>query len=321
MSEIYKESEFDGLQPNQIQQLGNTIYQRINQKRNYYQNQRSNSMISPYQWNDLQQMIANFDLAYNNWSRNWGNVSRQQTSKAFIDYFNQIVPEINKLDEKIDDLRPKYEHSESVEEIKKEILAKIDSDLANLANQINIQITNGIQDLIDLKAEYKLQDTFFEAIKSERKYSDNQRKLYLNLFVGSVLLIPMFLLFSFLIPRINDLAISLQWSIRVTISVTLGLLSIFFFNQYRVSRIILLKYKHLSNFIGGGATFISELIGLNEEAKKDVNRKLADMFINIEDLMSSIKRSKHPSENAMESARKIVDSVTKNATELTKTLK
>jgi len=45
------------------------------------------------------------------------------------------------------------------------------------------------------------------------------------------------------------------------------------------------------------------------------------MFIEIDDLMNSIRRSKHPSEKAMDSANKLIDSVTKGATEITKAVK
>lgn len=141
------------------------------------------------------------------------------------------------------------------------------------------------------------------------------------MFVASLIVIPLFLLISFNVTAINELDLSLQWSVRGTISLTLGLLSWFFFNQYRVSRLILLKFTHLSNFIGGGATFISELIGLNEEGKKDINKKLANMFIEIDDLMNSIRRSKHPSERAFDSANQLVQSVSKGAAEITKSLK
>ncbi|MDT0557562.1 hypothetical protein RM697_02805 [Ichthyenterobacterium sp. W332] len=320
-NKIFDVEEFENLNGPQIQQLGNTIYQRFAQKRNYYHQSRNSQFVSPQDWDELNKVITEFDTKFNNWNRTWGNTSRQQNSQAFINYFNQILPEYEKMDEIIEKVRPKYEHSEPVEELKQEILAKVDSDLANLANNFELQISEGIQNLIDLKAEYKLQDTFAVSVKKEKDAANTERKIYLGLFIASVFLIPTFLLISFTVDKLNALDISLQWSVRITISVTLGLLSLFFFNQYRVSRLILLKYTHLNNFIGGGATFISELIGLNEDSKRDVNKKLANMFIEIDDLMNSIRRSKHPSEKAMDSANKLIDSVTKGATEITKAVK
>jgi len=319
--EIYKIEEFDNLNGPQIQQLGNTIYQRFSQKRNYYHQIRNNQIISPQQWDELNKVITEFDTKFNNWNRTWANIARQQNSQSFIGFFNQISPDFKKIDDLLEKIRPKYEHSESVEELKKEIISKVDSDLANLANNFQMQITEGIQNLIDLKAEYKLQDTFAVSIKKEKDAANKERKIYLGSFILSVISIPIFLLISFSIERLNQLDISLQWSVRVTISITLGLLSLFFFNQYKVSRLILLKYTHLNNFIGGGATFISELIGLNEDTKRDVNKKLADMFIEIDDLMNIIRRSKHPSERAIDSANKLINSVTKSATEITKAVK
>jgi len=320
-NEIFDIAEFDNLNGPQIQQLGTKIYQKFSQKRSYYHQYRNSQFVSPSQWDELNEVITEFDVKFNNWNRTWSNTSRQQNAQAFINFFNQMLPEYEKMDEVIEKIRPKYEHSEPVEDLKQEILAKVDSDLANLANTFELQITEGIQNLIDLKAKYKLQDTFAVSVKKEKVAANTERKRYLGLFIASVLLIPTFLLISFTVDKLNALDVSLQWSVRITISVTLGLLSLFFFNQYRVSRLILLKYTHLNNFIGGGATFISELIGLNEDSKRDVNKKLANMFIEIDDLMNSIRRSKHPSEKAMDSANKLIDSVTKGATEITKAVK
>ena len=320
-NEIFDIAEFDNLNGPQIQQLGTKIYQKLNLKRNYYHQQRNSQLVSPQEWDELNEVITEFETKFNSWNRTWSNTSRQQNAQAFINFFNQILPEYKKMDEVIEKIRPKYEHSQPVEELKQEILAKVDSDLANLANTFELQITEGIQNLIDLKAEYKLQDTFAVSVRKEKEAANTERKIYLGLFILSVLLIPIFLLASFSIDKLNLLDISLQWSVRITISITLGLLSLFFFNQYRVSRLILLKYTHLNNFIGGGATFISELIGLNEDSKRDINKKLANMFIEIDDLMNSIRRSKHPSEKAMDSAKKLIDSVTKGATEITKAVK
>lgn len=320
-NQIFDITEFDNLSGPQIQQLGNTIYERFSQKRTYYHQSRNSQLLSPQGWDELNKAITNFDAKFTNWSRTWGSISRQQNSQIFIRFFNQIQPEYEKMDELIEKVRPKYEHNESVEELKQEILAKVDSDLANLANTFELQISKGIQNLIDLKAEYRLQDTFAMSVKKEKDAANTERKIYLGLFIASLFLIPTFLLISFSLDRINKLDISLQWSVRVTISITLGLLSLFFFNQYRVSRLILLKYTHLNNFIGGGATFISELIGLNEDSKREVNKKLANMFIEIDDLMNSIRQSKHPSEKVVDSANKLIESVTKGATEITKAVK
>lgn len=167
-TEIYEKSEFDNLNGAQIQQLGNKVYQRFIQKRNYFNNVRNSQMLGPYEWNQLQVEMAEFENAYNNWNRTWGSISRQQNADSFIKYFEQIRPKFSRMDEFIESLRPKYEHSDSVEDLKKEILLKVDEDLANLTNNIELQISNGIQDLIDLKAEYKLQDTFANSIKNEK---------------------------------------------------------------------------------------------------------------------------------------------------------
>lgn len=318
---IYEISELEGLNGPSLQHKANEIQQRFNQKRTYFHQIRNSPFITNENWNELNKKIVEFDTTqFKNWNQQWSNVSRQQNLNNYLNHFNRGVEIFGELEDLVNDISPKFEHSEGVEVLKEEILTKVDNDLNSLASEIKKQVENGIQDLVALKAEYKLQDTFAESIKTQKTNSEKKKNLLFKLFVGSVILIPLMVLSSFLIPKISSLEIWFQWSIRLLISVTLGILSVFLYNQYKTYHLIHLKYSHLYNFIGGGATFVAELVGLEESLKKEFNKKVANMFIDIDDILLSVRKAKHPSENFTETSSKTIDSVMKNATELAKAL-
>ncbi|WP_036380060.1 hypothetical protein [Muricauda sp. MAR_2010_75] len=318
---IYDKSELEGLNGASLQQMANEIQQRFAQKRSYFHQIRNSPFITNDNWNELNKKIVEFDTTqFKAWNQQWSNVSRQQNLNSYINHFDKGVEIFGELEDLVNDISPKFEHSESVEALKEEILTKVDNDINSLASEIKKQVEDGIQDLVALKAEYKLQDTFAESVKAQKTNSEKQKNRFFNLFVSSVILIPLMVLSSFLIPKVNDLEIWFQWSIRLLVSITLGILSVFLYNQYKIYHLIHLKYSHLYNFIGGGATFVAELVGLEESLKKEFNKKVANMFIDIDDILMSIRKAKHPSENLSETSSKTLDSVMKNVTELAKAI-
>lgn len=319
--DIFDKSELENLNGPAIQQKGNEIHQRFAQKRGYFHQVRNSPFISSDSWNELNKKIVEFDNnQFKTWNQQWSNISRQQNVDSYLNHFNKGQDIFKELEDFINEISPKFEHSESVEALKEEILTKVDNDINSLASEVKKQVEDGIQDLVALKAEYKLQDTFAESIKSQKTSSEKQKDRFFNLFIGSIVLIPIMILVTFLIPKISDLEIWFQWSLRLVISGTLGVLSVFLYNQFKIYHLINLKYSHLYNFIGGGATFVAELIGLEESLKKDFNKKVANMFVDIDDILASIKKAKHPTEGAIETSAKTMDSVMKNLTELAKAI-
>ncbi|WMN07325.1 hypothetical protein QYS48_28505 [Marivirga arenosa] len=316
---IFEESEFENKNGTELQKMGNEVMQRFNQKRSYFHQVRNSPFIGKDTWNELNKKLVEFDQnEFRNWNQKWSTVSRQQNKDSMISFFNEGETVFEELDDFVDQVKPEYKHSDSVEGLKEDLINKIDQDINNLSTEIQNQVSSGIQDLIDLKAEYKLQDTFAVSIKEQKNKSRKVKNIFLGLFIGSLFIIPCFLLFTFALESIAKLNLYLQWSLRATISITLGIASVFLFNQYRIYQLINLKYSHLYNFIGGGATFLSELIGLEDTNKREVNRKLASMFIEIDDIMASIRKNKHPSENVSEITDKSIDSISKSIVELSK---
>ena len=121
---------------------------------------------------------------------------------------------------------------------------------------------------------------------------------------------------------INKSALAEQgiW-IHVSVGIPLTVLSMFLFNQYRVYQLMFLKYSHLSNFIGGGAAFIKKLMELDPDNSQGVDNKLANMFIDNDDLMSSIKKIKHPTEGVVEGINKMLQNIPKMVDSLGKLTK
>ena len=55
---------------------------------------------------------------------------------------------------------------------------------------------------------------------------------------------------------------------------SLGILSYVLFQQFRLHQILHLKYTHLNNFLGGGATYINQLVSQDGELKKDTSGEI-----------------------------------------------
>jgi hypothetical protein len=74
----------------------------------------------------------------------------------------------------------------------------------------------------------------------------------------------------------------------------------------------------LKGFLGGGSTYINQLIGQDNETKRDTNKKLAQMFVDIDDIIVHIKEIKHPADATLTSLSTNMDTLTKSVTELMK---
>jgi hypothetical protein len=319
IDKIFDSNEFDNLGPLQVQQKAQVIKQRFDMRRSMYHSMRNLQPLDFDKWNTLNRIVVEFDKNhYTSWNNQWRSLQSQQNSQAFIKYFNEGKEYYREIETFVKSINPPVEHSQEVEQLKEEILSEINHEISTLTANVNDQIKKGIQDLIDLKAEFKLQTKFADNIKSLKDVAARSQKTFLIAFISSLILISTALISTFLIGPIAKLELVSQYAIRIAIALPLGFFSYFLFSQYKVYQVINFKFTHLDNFIGGGATFISELIGVDETTKKETNKKLANMFMDVDDIIGHIRRMQHPTDASLDAVAKTFESLAKSVTEMRK---
>ena len=205
---------------------------------------------------------------------------------------------------------PNETRSHDIESIKNDVLSRVEEDINKIKDEISEKLDTGIKNLLDLKSELGLAGNFGEQISNELKSSTRQKSVFMTLFISSLLAIPLFIVVTSVITQSFSLTETAEITIKASISITLLFMSYFFFSQYKLYQLISLKYTHLTGFLGGGATFIAQLIeSENEELKVEVNRKLADLFMGQDDILGLIQKNRHPSEVSLEQANKIIQNV------------
>ncbi|WP_421802697.1 hypothetical protein [Flagellimonas sp.] len=319
---IYDESEFDGLAPNLLQQKGQEIKQRFDQRRNFYNSLRNNQ-IDFDKWITLNKELSNFDKTkFPNWNNQWNNVYRTSNINSYTSYFNQGIDLFKEFEENADleNYKPTIQHSDGIEELKAELIEKIDSDMVTIKNSIIESVNEGIQNVVNLKAELGLSKNFADNLEKDRKTANITRFAFLGAFILSILIIGIWVIFSYDLKIMTDLELYEKIAVKIGVAIPLGFLSYFFFNQFKIYQLIHLKYSHLSNFLGGGATYISQLIGQDTESRKTTNQKLATMFMEIDDLMSTIKKQKHPTDSTFENGNKTINTILNRLSEISKNL-
>jgi hypothetical protein len=155
-------------------------------------------------------------------------------------------------------------------------------------------------------------------MSDELERNDKRRFLFLCSFIASLVLISIFVLCSFLSYFLPSLSTESKFLVRLGTLIPLSFLSYFLFTQYRLYQILQLKLAHLKGFLGGGSTYINQLIGQDNETKRDTNKKLAQMFVDIDDIIVHIKEIKHPADATLTSLSTNMDTLTKSVTELMK---
>lgn len=260
-------------------------------------------------WRQVEDKIVEFDnVYYNPWNQRWAEIHRGNQEQQLIEYF----AEGEKFYDDMDDFTlsvaiPRHDSVET-ESLKQEVIKNIENDFLSLKASISSQIETGINNVIGLKAEIGLQKNFKENIEAELKNSDRNKLVFLGLFVIAVFAIPSFFLSTVKLDIFKDLKDLDLIFLRSGVTVTLTVLSYFFFSQYRLQQLISLRYSHLYGFLGGGATYIGQIAGNDEDIKKEINKKLAYLFMELDDVFGLVKKNGHPAEKSLEKVGEIIAS-------------
>jgi len=309
---LFNGDEFEGKAGTQLQQTAQLIKQKFDQKRNRY-HQLRNQIIIGYDWDELNEKIIEFDNNYfNPWNQKWNTIYRTNNAIQLKAFFEEGVKFFDEMDEYINSLKSIQSNSEEVEALKSEIIQHIEKDILDLKTTISSEIEKGINDLIGLKAEWGLQKNFKENIDTELETAMKFRFRFMAGFMATLLFIPPFVLSTYHFEMFKNIGTIELYVLRVGITISLGLFSYFLYSQYKLYQIICLRYSHLQGFLGGGATFISQIIGSeNSELKQDINKKLAELFMELEHVFGFAKKSSHPVEISIEKTGELLDKIAK----------
>ncbi|WMX12424.1 hypothetical protein [Aureispira sp. CCB-E] len=317
---IYSPQELTSLTKTQdIQAKGQEIKRRIDLLRNYF-HQFRNQIHNIENWTKYNKVVATFDQKWTPWHQKWGTILRTSNPQSYIDFFNEGIDLFKELSEEREKIASiVISHSDEVESLKREVLEKIDQDMAQIKIDVLEKINEGINNVVSLKAELGLNKNFEDSISQERENAKKIKQYYLWSFIASMIIISTLIILSFFLKSISQLDLFSRISIRLSI-IPLGILSYFLFTQFKLHQLLDLKYTHLNNFLGGGATYISQLISQDPESKKIINQKIANMFMDINDLISRVKTNKHPVTEIKNKTESIVNDSLKSVAEITKSI-
>jgi len=308
---IFKGNELEGKSGAQIQQSAQVIKQKFDQKRARYHQLRNQFPLMD-EWDDLNERIVGFDNdVFNPWNQKWNQINRSNDINQVVAFFNEGNGLFGEMDKYISSISIPYGNSEDVESLKKEVLTHIETDILSLKTDVLVKVEEGINQLIGLNAEMGLEKNFRANLEKDLKKSNIHRYVFLIFFVLSVSLVPTFLASTFIMDAIKTLPYAEITTLRVGVTLSLAVLSYFFFTQYKLYQLISLRYSHLYGFLGGGATFINQLIGGDSASKEDVNKKMADLFMELEMVSGQVKNNQHPVEITIDKALEVVDKLSK----------
>lgn len=321
MEYIYTPEELENISGNALQQKAQEIKQRFDFRRSYFHTLR-NSISDIEEWTKLNESLILFDKNhFSTWSKQWNNILRSGNVKTFQSYFDSALSFFQDLEDEVASIKPQYLNSDEIEGLKEEVLKRIDEDMVSLKNEMLEQINAGITNVLDLKSELGLQKNFADNLKEVRRVSNITKYCFLGAFIISLISIAFFLVFSYKLDYIQSLEFYEKILVRLGTVSSLAVLSYFLFQQFKLHQILHLKYTHLDNFLGGGATYINQLVSQDGELKKTTNKKLTEMFMEIDDMIGNAKQVQHPTDKYSESLKQTLDNVLGKVNELAKTVK
>lgn len=308
MSEnIFEPEQLSGLQQQQLQQKAAEIKGRFDQKRNFY-HQLRNNFTDFESWEKTNNALMQFDSnKWNAWNQQWNNIYRQPNLQSFTNHLQAGNTLFQEMDATLAELAPEPVHSSEVETLKSNILNNIESDLIKLQSDVTREINSGIKDVLDLKAELGLEKNYQDKISAELTSSLAWRNFYMVAFVVAVIFAPVVLSVTFFGSIVDGFTQPEKWVVRAAIAVSFLVLTLFFFSQYKLYQLTSIRYSHMNGFIGGGASFISQIIGAeNPATKTEINQKLAALFMELDDIYGLVRKDKHPVENALSRVENLI---------------
>lgn len=320
---VFKPTDFDGLANStvQLQQKALQVKQKFDFRRSYFHTTR-NSILDFEIWSEINDKLVSFDqVKFVPWNQKWANVQRTNTIDEYVKYFEEGNNMFLPLEEIYRTIKPQYLNTQEIESLQKELLVKLEQDILALKNDVLVKINEGINNLIEFKAETGLNKIFSDNIGTELENNIVKRRTFMWAFIGSLVAITAALISSFFIDFFRNFDLATKISLKLAVSIPLGFLSYFFFSQYKLYQIIVLKLSHLNGFLGGGATYLGQLTEQDAEVKRETNKRLAQMFIELDDIMIDAKSQKHPTEKTIKGITEKIESLSSSVSDILTNIK
>ncbi len=179
-----------------------------------------------------------------------------------------------------------------------------------LTANVREDFQSGLDELKDFKSTLKQVEDFGVNIESELKAARKKESWFMNSFIVTLVCIPLAVLAEhYWLTSIDGIN---SYILKGSIITSLLFISLFHFSQYRTYMMIRLRYTHLDGFLRGGSSFVSQLVHSSDpELKLETNKKLADMFMSLDDVLKMVQKNKHPTELTLETAETVFDKISK----------
>jgi len=318
MYSSYKPEDLDpSLQTTQLQQKAQQIRAKFDQRRGLY-NQLLNRVEFIDSWDEIQTAISEFNqVLFTPWHQRWNNVLRANNHQQYNQFFLDGNKVFEPMEVLLESLPSNVIHSDGIEDLKSELIQNIEEDFLNVKADVSREIQKGIKDLLDLKSEIGLQKSFKDNIDAEYTSANKARWWFMGTFLGVLLLIPIFVILVLSFDWITSENLTEKLVMRGGITSVLSIVSYFLYKQFKLYQTLTLRYTHLKGFIGGGATYISQIINNeDQEVKRDINKRLAEMFMELDEVNQQAKQPSLPLESATKNTSKVIQDITNLVTKI-----
>lgn len=288
--------------------------------KSYHQKYSKASVLIPIgKEGDFNSILRTFMSFYNE----IGSISNQLKEDSFNNpkkiqinnLINETIEIVKRLDDLLAHLDIELERYRGFSSMNDFLLFK---DL--MQTEMTSKLDEELKKVTNLKDELGVQLSFTDSISNRLKRSRKRKNLSLFFLIVCILLIPTSYIFFNSIADLslknvgNGYDLFLPIGTRLLMTITLLSISLICFNQFKINYLLFYKYEHLYSFIGGGATVIAEKLDLDNETRVKMNNKLVNMFLDSDDIVNVIIKSKHPTNlttKQIEHITKLISAVNK----------
>lgn len=319
---LFESSELDSTPPEMLQQKASEIKQRFDMRRNVYHHNRNTLLLDRERWVKFDREIQAFEIQFNSWNNQWGQFYQSNDINIYKQYFLNGNTVYEKIEKFLQDTPIVTSiDANALEIFRQNFQNTMEKRFVDITNQFSVQVSEGINSLVRLKGELGLTKDFGDKIKDQVVGAKLGNWIFFSLFLISLILYGVTITVPFFYSPFKDFAYWEQWGLRLSFSIPIGLIIFFIYNQYRFYKLSYTKYQHLEIFLGGGITSLHSLLEANSTLKDDASKKIADLFINIDDILKPISSKNSPYPIDIKDLNQTISELTKNMDSIAKLAK
>lgn len=303
--------------------------QQFAQRRSVYQQLR-NIAVSLEDYRSISNALTDFEPKFNEWYRptvqlvKTGNVAecikKFEEANALFAPMEELIAEIAPISAPVKtEVRAFAKKLTSdFERRATELISKHEELADSLRVELSGKIQSGIDDVLNIKRELELTDTFGSRIRSVVNDAPKKAKSSLIVFGVTLALLLSAMVGSFFVPSFKDLPWYASIGLRLSIGAPIFWFALVAFSEYKLHKLSEMKYDHLDRLLGGGASTIAQLVQSDEPAKAAVYRKLSELFLEIQDITQIVANRKNPTEASVKEANELLKEIRATADQVRK---